>query len=347
VNDTFAFLLLISALVLFFYSTRQLQLAVRGAIWGGGMVLLALAWMILGGKKRDPELGRAFGDFFSKLTHPGDSLLLQMLDRNWPTVGRIIFSLFDIFAILAVLVAIAALAAFTPGEKTERAIRPIMIGVIGAIVGGLLALTLVGTGFGEGEKRKGYAAPMSDNIIVNAETISLNNDVLKLRGIDAYEADQSCRFNNAADPCGAESKRALTRMLEGTFVMCALQDDTVAKGKAPAPSDRQATCTAVRKDGVQFNIAQRMVEEGYAFSVGGAFEKEAIEAKASRRGMTTRCGIQPASWVRMSSAQRVAFKDKGVVPEKVLTVGAECPKTAPVKQQPKKPKTSEAIARPQ
>lgn len=326
--STLAFILLIAALLLFFFSTRQWPLAMRGGIWAGGVLLLLVASLTLGDQQRDPELATAFGDLLANLGDPGDSMLFRMLASNGATVTRIILSLFDIFLVFGVLVAILALVAFRPGERMEQIIRPIMIGFIGAILGGLFALSIVGTGFGTREKRQAYAGPVQADTVFNGETVLLNGDLLRLKGIDSYEQGQVCRLGDRVSDCGAEAARGLRRVLEGAFLMCALDGEP-----DPNATARMATCTAVRKGGEEFNVARRIVEEGYALSLGGLYQAAADEARARARGLTSWCAIQPDVWVKLPEAQKAAFRDKGVYPVGAALIGA-CP---PPPKDPKKP----------
>jgi endonuclease YncB( thermonuclease family) len=320
---TLAFLLLIAALLLFVLSTRQWGLWVRGAVWVGGVALLVFAALLLGGTARDPELGTALGDFFGKLTHPGDSMLVRMLDSNGATVARILLSLFDIFLFFAAVVSILALIAFRPGEKLEQAIRPLMFGIIGSIIGGLVSLAIVGTGFGTREaERQAYAGPVRSETVSSGDTLLLNGDLVRLRGIDAPEEGQICRMGARVQDCGGESQRALRRILEGAYVICAV-DSQVAGG-------RTVTCTAVKPGGEEFSIAKRMVEEGYAIGVQGSFEAERAEASARARGLTTWCTVDPTTWARFTTAQKNAFRDAGTLPANTATVGV-CPRQRPVR----------------
>lgn len=342
--STLAFFLLIAALVMFFFSTRQWRIALRGAVWAGGIILLVLASLTLGDQQRDPELGVAVGDFFANLGNPGESLLVRMWDSNGATVTRIILSLFDIFLILAALVSVLALIAFRPGEQMERVIRPIMIGFIGAILGGIFALIIVGTGFGTREKRQAYAGPAVSETVFNAETLLLNGDLLRLQGIDAFEDGQPCRLGARVEDCGSEAKRALRRILEGAFLMCALdaQND---------PNARVATCTAVRPGGEEFNVARRLVEEGYAQSVDGLYKAAADEARTRARGLTAWCSIKPDAWGKLTDLQKAAFRDKGAYPAGTQTVGI-CPpppadpRSRAKKPAPPRPQTSQVIDAP-
>lgn len=330
---TLAFLLLIAALVLFSISTRQWALWMRGAIWGGGLLLLIVAWMTLGNSARDPELGAALADFIAHIGNPGDSMLGRMLESNGAGVARIVLSLFDIFIVFGIIVAILALIAFSPGETMEKIIRPIMHGMVGAIVGGLVALAIVGTGFGQREERRAYAGPVLSETVHDGDTLLLNGDLLRLRGINAPQAGQTCRLGTRTQDCGEEATRALRGLIEGTFVMCALESQNTAQStQQPASADnrperarndRIATCTAVR-NGQEFNIARRMVEEGYAAAQGDDFQREAQEALTRTRGLTAWCTLRPDVWVRRSNAERTAFRERGAYRAEWATFGT-CP----------------------
>lgn len=306
---TLAFLLLIAALVLFIVSTRQWAIVVRGGIWAVGLGLLVAAWFMLGNTARDPELGTALGDFAAKLTHPGDSLLARMLESNGAQVARIVLSLFDIFLVFGVIVALLALVSFTPGETLEKIIRPVIAGMIGAIIGGLVALAIVGTGFGQREERKAYAGPVLSETVYSGDTLLLNGDLVRMRGLDAPQQGQICRLNNRTQDCGDEATKALRRILEGAYVMCAVEGD------APQTNQRRqrriVTCSAVRGGREEFSVARRMVEEGYAASQGDTYKQEAQDALARTRGLTAWCTMRPDIWARMTPAQRTAFRDRG------------------------------------
>lgn len=341
---TLAFLLLIAALVLFTVSTRQWPIAMRGLAWGGGLLLLIVAWMSLGSSQRDPELATAFADFFAKLTHPGDSMLVRMLASNGDTVARIFLSVFDIFAVLAVLAGIVALIAFGPGEALERAIRPVLHGIVGAIMGGIFVLAIVGTGFGQKEERKAYAGQVTAETVHSAEMILLNGDLLRLRGIDAYEPGQPCRLQNRVQDCGAAAESALRDMLEGAYVMCA-RDEAPQAANAPR-GERLATCSAVKNGGEEFNIARRMVEQGFAFGVDGAYADAAASANAGAKGLLVWCAVRPSAWGRLPQAKKDQFRDRGVYDKDTPVVGA-CPPPTAGPRPPQKQKFTPVIARPQ
>jgi endonuclease YncB( thermonuclease family) len=333
----FAFILLISALALFIISTRQWAVWLRGAVWAGGLLLLVVAWLLLGSSERDPELATALGDLAAKWYKPGESMLLRMLESNGATVSRMILSLFDIFLFFAVLVGIVALVAFRPGEELEKAIRPVMTGMIGAILGGVFALAMVGTGFGQREERQAYAGAATIETAHSGEMLLLNGDLLRLRGIDAPEPGQICRLGTRVQDCSEESQRALRRILDGAFVMCALErpkdtNDTTRREKV-------ATCTAVKSGGEGFDVARRMVEEGYAVGVDGAFAAEAAEATARVRGLSAWCTVRPDAWALMPQAKKNAFRDKGEYARGTPMMGTCAPPPATPSGRPKQGST--------
>lgn len=326
---TLAFLLLIAALVLFIVSTNQWTIMVRGAVWGAGVLALLIGWLALGQTQRDPELAAALGDFVAKLTHPGDSMLLKMFHSNSGSVARIILSLFDIFVVIAAIVAVVALVAFRPGERLEQALRPVMMGLIGAVFGGVFALAIVGTGFGENKERQSYAGPARLDTVFNGGTVLLNDTLLQLRGVSVPEEGQICRRGANVLDCGVEAKNGLKRIIEGAFLMCA-PENTGAPKTPGAQSSRVVTCTGVRGGGEEFNVARRLVEEGYAFDVAGAYREEASRASALGRGLNAFCAVRPDVWSRMAQKDRAAFRDTGVLPKDTAVTGL-CP---PPKPQP-------------
>jgi len=187
------FVLLALALMLFLFSTRQMKLGVRAAIWLAGLISLAGAgWLALSSGSHS-GLFAVVGDFFGHLGDPGESLLAQSVGGNWASVGSAIGPMFDAFLILAALVAIVALVAFTPGEALERAERPVNIALIGAIGGGLLALFVVSIGLGGVTKRKVYLNTVTAEDVIDGDTIRMGDVSLRLWGIDAPENDQLCR----------------------------------------------------------------------------------------------------------------------------------------------------------
>lgn len=331
-----AFLLLITALVLFIVSTNQWALPMRGAAWAGGLLAIIMGWIVLGSSHRDVELATALSDFVGKIFHPGDSMLVKMYVSNSGTIEKIILSLFDIFQVLAVIVGIIALVAFTPGEELERILRPIMIGLIGAVFGGIFALAIVGTGFGEGKERQSFAGPARLDTVFDGGTLLLNNTLLKLRGVSVPEAGQVCRRGSAVYDCSAEAKTALAKIVEGAFLTC-VPEKAAERSIGPTPggrTSRNVICNGVRGDSDEFNVARRMVEDGYALDTGGAYREQSYKAVALGKGLYAFCMVRPEAWARLSAKDRTAFRDTGAVPANTQTIGV-CPPPKSGKKGPK------------
>jgi endonuclease YncB( thermonuclease family) len=100
---------------------------------------------------------------------------------------------------------------------------------------------------------------------------------ISLWGIDAPEMEQLCRSKRGAEyPCGEWAKNALTHVIQGRQVMCALQytnsrEDTVGR------------CQQANID-----ISAAMVAYGWAFSspyVTSNYDQIQTDAQAHQRGM--------------------------------------------------------------
>jgi hypothetical protein len=130
----------------------------------------------------------------------------------------------------------------------------------------------------------------------------------------------------------------MRRIIEGSFVMCALDDQAQQTaqpaagqtGQQPAQdgarrrrNERVVTCTAVR-NGQEFNVGRRMVEEGYAAAQGEDFTREAQEALTRTRGLAAWCTLRPDIWMRRSTAEKNAFRDRGMYQRDWATFGT-CP----------------------
>ena len=91
-------------------------------------------------------------------------------------------------------------------------------------------------------------------ITIDGDTIHINNNKIRLHGIDAPEIKQTCLINNNKWNCGIESKNALENLLLKKEVICEIND-----------IDRYS-----RFIGICFinkkNINQYMVKNGWAIA---------------------------------------------------------------------------------
>jgi endonuclease YncB( thermonuclease family) len=319
-----AFFLLILALLLFIVSTRQWSLAIRAVVWGAGLIAL-IAAAFFSAQSNHGGLFSAFGDFAAHLNRPGDSILAQALARNGPQVGRFVLPLLDLFLLMGGLLGILALAAFTPGETLERIARPIAIGLVGAVIGGVVALTIVGTGFGDVAQQTVYSTYADADDVYDGDTLWMGEVSVRLAGIDAPEANQICRNGSAQTQCGAEAKRRLGTLVAGALITCQRMGDGGRRSDEPFARPL-VHCDAVRGN-TFVDLAQEMVEEGYATATDEGdrnYRGSARLALEERRGLMGSCSLRPDVW-RTDDAARRAFTERATLPRDIaLTIG-HCP----------------------
>lgn len=318
-----AFLLLIVALLLFLLSTRQWSLVIRGAVWGGGLVALVLA-IFLSAQSNHGGLFSAFGDFVAHFGSPGDSILVQAFAHNVPQVGRFVLPLLDLFLLIAALLAVLTIIAFTPGEMLERIARPIAIGLVGAVFGGVLALFIVGTGFGDVQQQSVYSTYAHNDDAYSGDTLWVGEISVRLAGIDAPQPDQICRNSAGQTRCGDEARRHLQSLMTGALLTC----ERVGRGgrEEGGFSRPRVHCTAKRGRDV-VDLAEQMAADGYATATDNSdrsYVGVARVAYEEQRGLTTTCTLLPRVWRTNPTAVK-AFVDRGALPREAnMTVG-RCP----------------------
>jgi endonuclease YncB( thermonuclease family) len=107
-------------------------------------------------------------------------------------------------------------------------------------------------------------------IVNDGDSLTVDGERIRLRGIDAPELDQSCRLGSEDYACGRRSKAALAERIGGRRVDCRGWE-----------RDRFRRLLAVCRAGeAELNLAQ--VEAGWAIAYGdyGEAEGRAREAKA-------------------------------------------------------------------
>lgn len=148
-----------------------------------------------------------------------------------------------------------------------------------------LALGILGLGFIVTARLEQVAErTVSGMVVVNdGDTLTLNDQRIRLRGIDAPEFDQLCTRNGAEYACGKEAIRELRRLTAGSGVTC--------KGWERDRYDRLlARCEASGKD-----LGEALVRSGWAVAYGDYHATEA-EARQSGAGLWAGSFERPHDW---------------------------------------------------
>lgn len=143
------------------------------------------------------------------------------------------------------------------------------------------------------------AAPVR---VVDGDTLDLGGDRVRLYGIDAPEAGQTCDRDGSPWPCGRAATDALTAFLAGRPVAC-VQIERDRYGRAVS------TCQA---DGA--DLGDWMVRSGWAVEFDrysdGRYAAAETEAVAARSGIHSGAFTVPADWRAQTPVEEVAASYK-------------------------------------
>ena len=113
---------------------------------------------------------------------------------------------------------------------------------------------------------------------VDGDTLAIGGALFHLRGIDAPEDGQTCRWPDKEIPCGDLARWALMDLIAGAEVVCRPEGNPLADG------GRVALCSAGG-----FDISGNMVHTGWALAVpaaaGDAYRGDQARARRNRHGM--------------------------------------------------------------
>ena len=144
--------------------------------------------------------------------------------------------------------------------------------------------------------------------VVDADTIILNKEKIRLHGIDAPESEQYCYVNKKSWPCGKRATEYLKKLLEGISIP-SLHCDISSK-------DRYGRSIGICYIGDK-NINSNLVENGWALAYR-EYSRDYIpnEKLASKRKIGVWQGdfVEPWKWrrgVRISEAKKVGCHIKG------------------------------------
>jgi endonuclease YncB( thermonuclease family) len=267
----------------------------------------------------------AFGDFIAHFGSPGESILVQAFAHNVPQVGRFVLPLLDLFLLITVALAILTIIAFTPGEMLERIARPIAIGLVGAVFGGVLALFIVGTGFGDVAQQTVYSTYAHDDDAYNGDTLWMGEISVRLAGVDAPQLDQICRNASGQTRCGEESRRHLQGLMTGALLTC----ERLGHGgrRSNEPFGRPLVhCTATRGHET-VDLGEQMVADGYAIAANNgdrSYLGVGRVAFEEQRGIMGQCTLLPRVW-RTNPVATKAFVERGTIPRDATQTIGHCP----------------------
>jgi len=127
--------------------------------------------------------------------------------------------------------------------------------------------------------------------IIDGDTIELSGQKIRLHGIDAPEAKQTCTKEGKEWLCGQEASWALARIIEEHWVTC-----------KPKDTDRYGRIVAVcyMAEG-QIDINSLMVEQGWALAYrrySGDYVGQEATAKNSGVGIWAGEFMEPWEWRR-------------------------------------------------
>lgn len=307
-NNAIAVALLLVAVMLLLGSTRQGGLWLRVSVWIAGLLALIGAVALVAADDSHSGLFRAVADLAEHWREPSTSVLAQALGRNSASVERFVLPLLDLFLVFGSMLALLALLSLTPGERLEKAIRPLMIGFIGAIAGGALSLAVAGTGFGSASDQRVYANYVVADDVSDGDTFWVGETSIRLLNVDALERAQMCRRDGVLEPCGEAAAAHLATLVDQALVTCEVSEN--GAGRTRESFGRPlAQCRAI-KGRQNYDVGTRMIREGYAVHYGG---EESPTALRERRGILGACTLHPSVW-RNDHAAREAFLSTGELP---------------------------------
>jgi len=295
------FILLLAALTLFLVSTNQWKLWLRGVVWAAGVVLLIITAVL--NTAHSGGLMFALGDLFGNLVHPSQSHLNDYLKANSREIGQYVLSLLDLFVILGLILAVVALIAFTPGEALERVLRPIMLALVGAVLGGALTSLVIGIGLGRPDLRPNYVSLHRDDII-SGDTIVIGQGprfLVRLSGMDAPEIGQICWGERTSRECGTAAADNLWRIVQTVGLLSCHFERPDLRSEDNLPL---AICTGTGSNS-DLDVAQQMVHDGFAVAPDGKPDPDAVR---EGRGLLVQCTVTPIEWRHMSAQAREAFR---------------------------------------
>lgn len=119
--------------------------------------------------------------------------------------------------------------------------------------------------------------------VADGDSLSLDGERIRLKGIDAPELGQICIRDGKAYECGREAKRALVGLIGGRQVICKASE-----------RDRYGRLLAVCSAG-EIELNKAIVESGWAIAYGD-YETVELRARLASRGLWAGSFDRPQAW---------------------------------------------------
>lgn len=169
---------------------------------------------------------------------------------------------------------------------------PTLIALIGLFALGVWSQAVLDRPFEGGPLRNGIAQ------VIDGDSLRLNGEELRLKGIDAPEYAQTCRRGPATIPCGKEAATALRRIIARAPLTCTGHE-----------RDRYgrilATCRSLGAD-----VAAMMVRIGMAVSFGNYLVEE-VEARNAMIGLWAGDFEMPSEWRAAHRDEQARAQERG------------------------------------
>lgn len=155
-------------------------------------------------------------------------------------------------------------------RRSSPFVPTLMVATVGVVGAGAVVLAAMSSDlFGRAPPPPSHVAADSQNIaVIDGDTLRLDGQVVRLRGVEAPDRGDRCRGDL---DCGGAATTALAGLVRGRRVECALADHDVA-GRPFAACNANGT-----------DLSRAIVASGWARARPGAPELADLELRARRQ----------------------------------------------------------------